>query len=259
MVDTTGSSPRVRGAVRDALATVDDVGIIPARAGSSFRSGWPNWCSRDHPRACGEQNAGMANPVPYTGSSPRVRGAGSGLEQRGRHRGIIPARAGSRIPYEWVDGPKRDHPRACGEQESIVVDPSASSGSSPRVRGAGPSPITLGATCGIIPARAGSSRACGRGATGSWDHPRACGEQNPPVVVADGNVGSSPRMRGAALECGELVVEPGIIPARAGSSLSSSSLSRSSWDHPRACGEQLSSFRLGLLAPGSSPRVRGAV
>ena len=73
-----GSSPRVRGAalVADPVRRRD--GIIPARAGSSFRSGWPNWCSRDHPRACGEQVPGLSSVDGTGGSSPRVRGAEAG-------------------------------------------------------------------------------------------------------------------------------------------------------------------------------------
>ena len=50
-----GSSPRVRGAVLRRLDDIARLGIIPARAGSRTFMQSPTSCSRDHPRACGEQ------------------------------------------------------------------------------------------------------------------------------------------------------------------------------------------------------------
>ena len=112
----SGSSPRVRGAADLARLVVGIQGIIPARAGSSHDIERHGILCRDHPRACGEQPASPPTMALLPGSSPRVRGAGAGLEQSRRHRGIIPARAGSRTcRASWSTG-GRDHPRACGEQ-----------------------------------------------------------------------------------------------------------------------------------------------
>ena len=193
------------------------------------------------------------------GSSPRVRGADPLALVCVPQDGIIPACAGSSRCSPPRASCWGDHPRACGEQRRSWMVLMSNPGSSPRVRGAGPSPITLGATCGIIPARAGSSRACGRGATGSWDHPRACGEQDEPNIVSCYPKGSSPRVRGAGQGRRLRHSAGGIIPARAGSSRSTCRTSSQPWDHPRACGEQ--SFVLFALSfiMGSSPRVRGAV
>ena len=53
-------------------------------------------------------------------------------------------------------------------------------------------------------------------------------------------------------------MEPGIIPAYAGST------SRVRWkigflgDHPRVCGEHLENSLVGCVSSGSSPRMRGA-
>ena len=77
---------------------------------------------------------------------------------------------------------------------------------------------------------------------------------------ADGMpAGSSPRMRGAGWTQQREQRGKGIIPARAGSSVSSKFRSLAARDHPRACGEQSSSMTVMAFTMGSSPRVRGAV
>ena len=91
-----------------------------------------------------------------------------------------------------------------------------------------------------------------------WDHPRACGEQQ--GVCPDGliDLGSSPRVRGAGVDSSYNVATSGIIPARAGSSQTSTTRFCRNGDHPRACGEQVLEPALGHRFEGSSPRVRGA-
>ena len=75
-----------------------------------------------------------------------------------------------------------------------------------------------------------------------------------PVTVT----GSSPRMRGAQGGGVDHVVGSGIIPADAGSTLASTSVSPVSRDHPRGCGEHgQAEVETGRRA-GSSPRMRGA-
>ena len=90
--------------------------------------------------------------------------------------------------------------------------------------------------------------------------------------------GSSPRVWGAERRPDGVILQPGIIPARAGSSNGALDLPRavgiiparagssrctrrypaSRRDHPRACGEQPSVAAVGTDGEGSSPRVRGA-
>ena len=70
--------------------------------------------------------------------------------------------------------------------------------------------------------------------------------------------GSSPRVRGAAVQVAARRGVVGIIPARAGSSERPASCSSAAGDHPRACGEQASPPAGRRRSPGSSPRVRGA-
>ena len=66
-------------------------------------------------------------------------------------------------------------------------------------------------------------------------------------------------MRGAGSIAFSVLWLFGIIPACAGSSCSTYESANKMWDHPRVCGEQSSVTFDAYHAPGSSPRVRGAV
>ena len=92
---------------------------------------------------------------------------------------------------------------------------------------------------------------------GSPDHPRACGELPPNHASSVALFGSSPRMRGTLARpiSGRQSVR--IIPAHAGNSRSTASVSSSSTDHPRACGELAWSAVGQVGLDGSSPRMRG--
>ena len=65
-------------------------------------------------------------------------------------------------------------------------------------------------------------------------------------------------MRGAQGAMGNMEAAVGIIPAYAGSTVCSSLFSTRSPDHPRVCGEHLTSQYAMLFDLGSSPRMRGA-
>ena len=94
----TGSSPRARGAPGLGPPRPDELGIIPACAGSTFSGCSPGSARTDHPRVRGEHNP-TAGRLPWKpGSSPRARGAP--LEPVGGEprAGIIPACAGSTSP-----------------------------------------------------------------------------------------------------------------------------------------------------------------
>ena len=69
--------------------------------------------------------------------------------------------------------------------------------------------------------------------------------------------GSSPRVRGKQDVKRHDVTGPGLIPARAGKTALTSSRSRTTPAHPRACGENLARLASPSPWPGSSPRVRG--
>ena len=74
-----------------------------------------------------------------------------------------------------------------------------------------------------------------------------------------GGEGSPPRVRGKAEKPSSSYTPIRITPACAGKRNRSSALLRSSWDHPRVCGEKLPAAVDGTLRVGSPPRVRGKV
>ena len=195
---------------------------------------------------------------PCPGSSPRARGAVNGAYGARCHVGIIPARAGSSRPIRTSGCAIWGHPRVCGEQSRFRSSAPLRSGSSPRVRGAGRHYPQADQPQGIIPACAGSRSASRPRPSTAGDHPRVCGEQPTSNVVSVQSVGSSPRVRGAAV--GAVLVERalGIIPACAGSRRGSRACGRPGRDHPRVCGEQEWVAAGGTERQGSSPRVRGA-
>ena len=252
-----GSSPRVRGKLRQDGERGVLNGLIPARAGKTSK-GSPTLSKRwAHPRACGENEQYLVLRALEEGSSPRVRGKHRRVVDRPARAGLIPARAGKTGPSSRTRLPGPAHPRACGENWALFPAPVASSGSSPRVRG---KPAVGGDSTNayrLIPARAGKtgsrSRACGL----SPAHPRACGENPPPARVGDGRCGSSPRVRGKPSRSGGRSAPPGLIPARAGKTAGQELRCQGTWAHPRACGENASPSPSLESGTGSSPRVRG--
>ena len=176
----SGSSPRVRGTLRDGLGSCLHAGIIPACAGntayvlSAFSS------SRDHPRVCGEHELPELRQAAIRGSSPRVRGTPPAQPIRLLLAGIIPACAGNTLwrVVCYVRG--RDHPRVCGEHSLMPSPSSSASGSSPRVRGTPDGRRKSVEDMGIIPACAGNTVCCHSLFGSWWDHPRVCGEHVTP-------------------------------------------------------------------------------
>ena len=130
------SSPRVRGAVALQVESALAFGIIPECVGSRNCRSLRWCCRRDHPHACGEEEA--SSPVDSTslGSSPRM---------------------GNRCPAESRGPPHPDHPRVCEEHFRPFLSGYCLRESSPRVRGAAIQLLGEVLGRGIIPARAGSS------------------------------------------------------------------------------------------------------
>ena len=90
-----GSSPRMRGARLRNARHASGKGIIPADAGSTCRPIQGQDPCQDHPRGCGEHGESELWVPIILGSSPRMRGARSGLTVSHRN--------------------DQDHPRGCGE------------------------------------------------------------------------------------------------------------------------------------------------
>ena len=130
-------------------------------------------------------------------------------------------------------------------------------GSSPRVRGKRPHPMTGGRSTRLIPACAGKTftrRIC---AAEIAAHPRVCGENQLGAAASCVGRGSSPRVRGKhAAQCSP-DSEGGLIPACAGKTQDSSVPTYQAGAHPRVCGENPHASPAVRAWRGSSPRVRG--
>ena len=183
VISPSGSSPLVRGQLRDSWKDYAAARIIPARAG-------PTWsvrrcrCARpDHPRSCGANLSDSELESIRGGSSPLVRGQlgfERGLPAFGR---IIPARAGP-TTVDLLDARgKADHPRSCGANRHDQIVGILHGGSSPLVRGQH-TPYIIGVNKKrIIPARAGPTARRAGESKEQADHPRSCGANAPPGLT----------------------------------------------------------------------------
>ena len=173
-----GSSPHTRGARTDEPRHRRRFGIIPAYAGSTYRSEDMHGGHTDHPRIRGEHGPPMPVNSASNGSSPHTRGALVHWSLRSISSRIIPAYAGStRADQEEGDG-ARDHPRIRGEHAAPPGTIRQTRGSSPHTRGARPVQPRPGGATRIIPAYAGSTRARRRRCAAVRDHPRIRGEHH---------------------------------------------------------------------------------
>ena len=241
-----GSSPPVRGARYQRLRQPAGCGLIPARAGSTL------WFSSmvlfywAHPRPCGEHTVTETRENITAGSSPPVRGALASTLGLSISSGLIPARAGSTAMTIVFKLSQRAHPRPCGEHGSDHSTTRAVSGSSPPVRGAHRCAGLVNTPAGLIPARAGSTRPCPMPLASIWAHPRPCGEHPLWRRRALPLRGSSPPVRGARRRAEPYDRNPGLIPARAGSTSFFPRACCGVWAHPRPCGEHQPSTKPNL-------------
>ena len=105
------------------------------------------------------------------------------------------------------------------------------------MRGARTVTVGVGSPFRIIPADAGSTFFIGDLIWRTPDHPRGCGEHILSTGRHVGNIGSSPRMRGAPDITDNANNAVRIIPADAGSTFCLVEHKTTVWDHPRGCGE----------------------
>ena len=112
-------------------------------------------------------------------------------------------------------------------------------------------------SCGITPAHAGKTRKNGQTYYNVEDHPRACGE-NEECPDEEGDVwGSPPRMRGKQIPRYVNASFHRITPAHAGKTVVNLEPFHVNKDHPRACGENLTTVAVKDSMVGSPPRMRG--
>ena len=171
-----------------------------------------------------------------TGSSPLARGLHGRTDRLGDPARIIPARAGFTTSGGVWAGRGWDHPRSRGVYADTTAPPPTSWGSSPLARGLLGTPSRAIIGYGIIPARAGFTRACAPARAASPDHPRSRGVYSGLPGNATSTPGSSPLARGLRVELLDDVGDVGIIPARAGFTPRLLHRRGHRWDHPRSRG-----------------------
>ena len=173
-----GSSPRVRGKLREEDRSAHHRRLIPARAGKTSWRRRQRPARRAHPRVCGENDTDAASSASASGSSPRVRGKPRWQRSSGNTNRLIPARAGKTSSGRASSRGCGAHPRACGENPGAALPGQGLSGSSPRVRGKHLRHGIRVPRAGLIPARAGKTLAIAHSIALSEAHPRACGENS---------------------------------------------------------------------------------
>ena len=153
----------------------------------------------------------------------------------------------------------RAHPRSRGEHPDRYLLAGEHDGSSPLTRGARLPTLVKYDRRGLIPAHAGST-AFSRGRLSRlWAHPRSRGEHAAVIIVAILVMGSSPLTRGALVRGVVPCLPSGLIPAHAGSTSTTATLSAMRSAHPRSRGEHTCVVRARRVAWGSSPLTRGAL
>ena len=117
-----GSSPRVWGQALHFCAYQNHFRIIPTRVGTSKSRKRELYALWDHPHACGDKIKTGWGEGETRGSSPRVWGQGGLKPPRWRHFGIIPTRVGTSHHNQWTYLQAQDHPHACGDKLTSVVN-----------------------------------------------------------------------------------------------------------------------------------------
>ena len=130
-------------------------------------------------------------------------------------------------------------------------------GSPPHMRGKGGVACPCGQCVGITPAHAGKRENRQIIKIKYWDHPRTCGEKFDMLPLEIRQKGSPPHMRGKERSGTSGSETKRITPAHAGKRCRTFLAARSSWDHPRTCGEKLISLYWPFSMSGSPPHMRG--
>ena len=154
---------------------------------------------------------------------------------------ITPAHAGKSRIRSGLRFWKRDHPRACGEKKQDLLKYSYGEGSPPRMRGKAWGTAVNALSVRITPAYAGKRRCWAGCKLLVWDHPRVCGEKPCSFPRWRTSPGSPPRVRGKVNIARFYITRHRITPAYAGKRIIAERAAIFSRDHPRVCGEKVTS------------------
>ena len=152
-----GSPPQVRGKLDTPMEETETDRITPAGAGKTINGRLSSESEEDHPRRCGENVVAFSTTPLMVGSPPQVRGKHSGTVFAPCITRITPAGAGKTKIKPTYRPDKTDHPRRCGENDTIISWTAKEIGSPPQVRGKQCGQSLLRCTPGITPAGAGKT------------------------------------------------------------------------------------------------------
>ena len=154
-----GSSPLARGPQSAREVWSYEVGLIPARAGTTYRLVFGAVFLGAHPRSRGDHLEDGIEIKSNAGSSPLARGPLIPFIEQAGTPGLIPARAGTTIPVYRYAALKRAHPRSRGDHPFSDDPFMRNPGSSPLARGPHGAFPEAAENLGLIPARAGTTLA----------------------------------------------------------------------------------------------------
>ena len=232
-----GSPPRMRGKHPPQLVWRRFPGITPADAGKTMQ--------------------GSCDDAFGKGSPPRMRGKRQPPALLSSKDRITPADAGKTSMGFAAATAVGDHPRGCGENQTMTKFLKRKAGSPPRMRGKLVSSGQVSQAQRITPADAGKTEPDYDADVRQWDHPRGCGENSFYINIDNSFTGSPPRMRGklSLLLCCHILSR--ITPADAGKTDKLSYSKLKDRDHPRGCGENNVILNMFPAKLGSPPRMRG--
>ena len=156
-VTGAGSSPHARGTHPIGRGNDDFIRFIPACAGNTPPTIWPQPSRPVHPRMRGEHGAGSFTATAMSGSSPHARGTRRRAHAWQRVGRFIPACAGNTVAAPVAVSQFTVHPRMRGEHAKRTFCDGYATGSSPHARG---TPTPLYRECldrRFIPACAGNT------------------------------------------------------------------------------------------------------
>ena len=154
---TEGSSPQVRGRLRQGAVVALALGLIPAGAGQTIQTCGSVILREAHPRRCGADGRKWLTSKRRRGSSPQVRGRLGRFRHQTHRNGLIPAGAGQTLRNHLCHRQVLAHPRRCGADALRVYSPGQVVGSSPQVRGRHLATFDDTQGAGLIPAGAGQT------------------------------------------------------------------------------------------------------
>ena len=210
-----------------------------------------------HPRSRGDHPDPFGRTGDGKGSSPLARGPLRMIAIFGTPPGLIPARAGTTSCTTKTAISTWAHPRSRGDHCLKLGHVAFTAGSSPLARGP-LRPIARDTRAvGLIPARAGTTYSRGGGRVAPGAHPRSRGDHFNRHSSLNNALGSSPLARGPPYGSSLTPGQPGLIPARAGTTGWRRTLFVITRAHPRSRGDHGDFKVSGVITQGSSPLARG--